>query len=124
MSALVALLVLAQASTQAPSPPITVSWEVVEITDTHAALVAHVKRVAAVPYPLSVRLDLPPGASLIAGRASFDVPRNEAADEIIEAFEVTYAHRPLNDLMLRPRSVAQELRPLPKDRICCGFRGE
>ena len=97
----IAMLMFALGWSPGPSAPITVTWEVVEVTATHAAVVAHIKRLVAVPYPLSVRVEVPAGATLTAGRASFDVLPNEAPDEVTEPFEVTYARQPANALMLR-----------------------
>lgn len=101
MRASVAMLMFALGWSPGPSAPITVTWEVIELTDTHAAVIAHIKRLAVVPYPLSVRIEVPAGATVSSGRTSFDVLRNEAPDEVSEKFEVTYPRRPANDLMLR-----------------------
>ena len=86
---------------QGPNAPVSVAWVVVAQTATGARLEAHIRRAAPVPYPLGVTLEVPEGVTVLSGHTAFDVPANASADEVVEPLELTYAHVPAKDLLLR-----------------------
>lgn len=81
--------------------PVTVRWEERSRSATGAVVVAHVERFTAVPLPLALRLELPAGVTVVAGRAKLDLPANAEAGDVAEQYELAYAAPPEADAHLR-----------------------
>lgn len=116
--ALSSLLALACTHSQAPSapaappapaeppatarllPPLQLSWEQRSLTATEAVLVAHVKRLAALPMPVLLRLEVPAGATLVSGRRERVLEPNSEPGEVTETVTLSFAAVPATDLVL------------------------
>lgn len=81
--------------------PVKVRWEERSRTAAGAVLVAHVERVTAVPLPLLLRLEVPAGVKVLAGRARLELPANAEASDAAETFELAWAVTPAADARLR-----------------------
>ena len=87
--------------------PMMVTWEQLELSSSKVRLMAHIKRLAPMPAPLNVRIEVPVIARMTIGRTAFELPPNAAADEVNEPVELTYPQMPVGDLLLRVSAVGQ-----------------
>jgi hypothetical protein len=81
--------------------PLSVTWEQLELSASKVRLLAHVKRLAPINAPMTVKFEVPPMARMTLGRTSFEVQANSAADELTEPIELTYSQLPVQDLVAR-----------------------
>ncbi|MBL9039092.1 MAG: hypothetical protein JNG84_11290 [Archangium sp.] len=77
---------------------VSASWQPLEVTGTHARLLMHVKRTALLTTPVTVRVELPPGATMRVGRTYIELPAGVA--ELNEPVEISYAQLPMHELVL------------------------
>jgi hypothetical protein len=81
--------------------PVKVRWSEVSRTATAAVVVAEVERLNAVPVPLLLRVEVPAGATVKAGRVKVDLPANTEAGVVRETLELAFDATPAADLVLR-----------------------
>ncbi len=87
--------------------PITVTWEQLELTTSKARVMLHIKRLAPMGVPLEVKVEVPSMARMTIGKTSFELSPNAAADERLEAIELTYGQLPVQDLVVHVKGVGQ-----------------
>lgn len=81
--------------------PLRVAVEEVDRSDTRATVVARVERRLALAVPLTLRLEVPPGVTIAAGRPVVELPPNAGADTVTETWALTFAHPPEGDAVVR-----------------------
>ncbi|SRR6266849_3894410 len=89
------------ASNAAPQTPMRVRWNVLSDHNGHLAIEAIVERRASLSFPVSVRVEIPPGLSLVSGLLQFEVPADGQTGESATRLEFTYSGAaPTGDLMI------------------------
>ncbi|MBS1153199.1 MAG: hypothetical protein H6Q89_4897 [Myxococcaceae bacterium] len=87
-------------TTARPRAPVQLSWQEVRRSATEVELIAQVKRVGRLPFPLEVSITLPPGATLAHGRARFTLAPSAEAAYHQEAVTIRFPSTPEADLEL------------------------
>jgi hypothetical protein len=78
----------------APEIPVRVRWKVISDEGGRLVVDAIVERRAPLSFPVSVRVEAPPGLTLASGAMQFQVPADGATGETARRLEFTYAGSP------------------------------
>lgn len=81
--------------------PVKVRWAERARTSTSATVVAEVERLNLVPVPLLVRIDVPEGVTVKAGRTELPLAPNAEPGTVAETLELAFDQPPMGDLVLR-----------------------
>jgi hypothetical protein len=81
--------------------PLKVRWVERSRSATAATVLAEVERVNLVPVPLLMRIEVPSGVTVKAGRTELPLPPNTEPGTVAETLELAFDAAPAGDLVLR-----------------------
>lgn len=91
----------ATVAASATDAPLRVRWRGASRQRGRVSVDAVVELRARLAFPLTVRVDVPRGATVVSGRTLLEVPENTEPGELVEHIEVVYAGAaPADDLTL------------------------